>query len=156
MGCAVAAAAMLSDTNYDEVAGHWPDLDEANVRARPREFRLILESLTEIDWNLSDRPYPCQPVHNFSFPDWPVAVFIRDAIQRPRFGMWVVVKRDIVHDPGELGPYVVSRYPHRDWFVTCVAEPARPEKLAGYLARSRRRKVATALQSLTLDCESHS
>ena len=31
LGCAVAAAAMLTDTNYDEVADHWPDLDEANL-----------------------------------------------------------------------------------------------------------------------------
>ena len=28
MGCAVATAAMLASRSYEEVAAHWPDMDE--------------------------------------------------------------------------------------------------------------------------------
>jgi hypothetical protein len=150
MGCAVASAAMLSDTNYEEVAAHWPDLDEAIVRSRPREFRLLLESLTDIDWHLAECWSPRRPVRDFSFPEWPVAVFIQDSAQRPRFGLWIVVRRGIVHDPSARAAYVVNRYPLRDWFVTWLAQPAQPDELSDYLTRNHRRKVDAALQSLTL------
>jgi hypothetical protein len=46
MGCAVATAAMLADRNYEEVAGHWPELDDARMRS-PRELRALAGSRDE-------------------------------------------------------------------------------------------------------------
>jgi hypothetical protein len=40
-----------------------------------------------------------------------------------------ILNEDVVHDPGEWTPYPVSTYPRRDWVVTLVAQPARPEEL---------------------------
>src|SRR5947199_6833340 len=73
MGCAVAAAAMLAGRRYEEVAAHWPDLDEASTRS-PRELCALLEAVTDHEWYLA----PCwnkRRVHEFSPPRWAVAAW---------------------------------------------------------------------------------
>jgi hypothetical protein len=147
MGCAVATAAMLAELGYDEVAAHWPDLNAARMRW-PRELRALLESVTDTDWRLSQCWYPVQPVREFPFPEWPVAVFIEDSATTPRFGHWIVVREEIVLDPGESGAHTVSRYPRRNWLVTWVAQPARPDELARNQARNRLRVLRAALRLL--------
>jgi hypothetical protein len=151
MGCAVATAAMLGDLSYDEVAGHWPNLDEARMR-HPKRLCALLEAVTGTQWHLA----PCwyqSPVHRFAVPPWPVAVFIQDSRLRPRFGQWIVLKDAIVHDPGEQTVYVVSRYPRRDWVVTCVARPVWPEELARSLARKRQERVRSLFQPLIAELD---
>jgi hypothetical protein len=143
MGCAVATAAMLADLSYEEVAGHWPDLDEARTRC-PQELCALLEAVTDTEWQFSPCWAPQPPVHQFPVPRWPVAVFIQDADLSPRFGQWIVLKDDLVHDPGEWTTYVATRYPRRDWVVTCVVQPVRPDELA----RNRARKRAERLRNL--------
>src|SRR5438874_3164474 len=95
MGCAVASAAMLADVSYEEVAAHWPDLDEARMRW-PREFCALVEAVTDSEWHFSPCWHPQLPVRKFPFPKWPVAAFIQDADLRPRFGQWIVVRHEIV------------------------------------------------------------
>jgi hypothetical protein len=145
MGCAVATAAMLADLSYEEVAAHWPDLDEARMRY-PRELCTLLEAVTDTEWQLSPCWHPQPHVHQFSFPQWPVAVFIQDAALRPRFGQWIVLKDKIVHDPGARTAYSVTKYPLRDWVVTCVAHPVRPDDLARCRARKRLARLRNLLQ----------
>ena len=142
LGCAVATAAMLADLNYEEVAAHWPDLDEARMRY-PRELCALLEAVTDTEWQFSPCWHPQRRVRQFSFPQWPVAVFIRDAELHPRFGQWIVVKDDIVHDPGDWTAFVVNRYPRRDWVVTVVAQPVRHEEFARNRALNRLEKLRT-------------
>ena len=144
MGCAVASAAMLADVSYEEVAAHWPDLDEARMRW-PREFCALVEAVTDSEWHFSPCWHPQLPVRKFPFPKWPVAAFIQDADLRPRFGQWIVVRHEIVHDPGEWAAHIVSRYPRRDWVVTCMAQPAWPEDLAQSLSQKRLHKLRNLL-----------
>jgi hypothetical protein len=141
MGCAVATAAMLADRSYDDVAAHWPELDEAHVRC-PRQLRALLEAVTDHEWYLApswDRPR----LQEFMPPPWPVAVWIQDALFRPRFGQWIVVQDKAVHDPGEWTESPVSNYPRRDWVVTMVVQPMSPEEFARI--RNRRRPPSEVL-----------
>jgi hypothetical protein len=155
MGCAVASAAMVADLGYEEVSAHWPDLSAARLRG-PKDLCDLLESVTETRWQLSQCRHPAQPVHKFPFPDWPVAVFINDAALRPRFGQWIVVRGEIVHDSGQASAHIVSRYPLRNWVVTWIAEPVRPDELARSQVRNRRRAVRDALRfMLTADYRLH-
>jgi hypothetical protein len=147
MGCAVATAAMLADLSYDEVAAHWPDLTSAQLRW-PRDMRALLESVTETEWQFSQCWHPVRPVRDFPFPHEPVAVFIEDAAPYSRFGQWIVVRDEIVHDPGQSGAYLTSRYPLRDWLVTWMAKPAQPAELAHSQARNRLHKLRNALRPL--------
>jgi hypothetical protein len=143
MGCAVATAAMLADLDYEAVVAHWPDLDEAHLRF-PQQLCGLLEAVTDTEWQFSPCWHPLQPVHRFKVPAWPVAVFIEDASPHPRFGQWIVLKEEIVHDPGERSAWVVRNYPRRDWMVTCVAQPVRPDELT----RNRDRKRLERLRNL--------
>lgn len=129
MGCAVATAAMLADRSYEAVAAHWPELDEARMRS-PTELCALLKAVTDTDWQFSPCWHPQPRVGEFLVPEWPVAVFIEDAVIHPHFGQWIILNEDVVHDPGEWAPYPVSTDPRRDWVVTLVAQPARPEELA--------------------------
>ncbi len=155
LGCAIASAAMVADLTYDEVAAHWPDLDAARLRGA-KELCSLLESVTETRWELSQCWRPVKAVRAFPFPDWPVAVFINDAALRPHFGQWIVVRREIVHDPSQPSAHIVSRYPLRDWVVTWITQPMRPDELARSQVRLRRRAVRNALRLLlTADYRLH-
>jgi hypothetical protein len=143
MGCAVATAAMLADRSYDEVAAHWPDLDEARMRS-PRELCGLLEAVTDTEWRFSPCWHPQPKVREFLPPAWPVAVWIQDSALRPCFGLWIVIKDEVIHDPGEWTAHAVSSYPRRDWLVTLVAQPVRPEELA----RIRKQKSMQGLRNL--------
>jgi hypothetical protein len=140
LGCAVATAAMIADRSYEEVAAHWPDLDEARMRS-PGELCALLDAVTDTEWYFSPCWYPQPRVHEFVPPPWPVAVFIEDDALRPRFGQWIVLKDEVVHDPGERTAHPVSGYPRRDWVVTLVAQPVRPEEPG--LIRDRKNAGAT-------------
>jgi hypothetical protein len=145
MGCAVASAAMLAEVSYDEAAAHWPEVSDADLR-RPQEFCALLESLTETRWHLSDCWVPCRALGQFEVPDHPVAVFI----ENDQFGQWVVLKGELVHDPGAYSPFLISRYPYRDWRVTHVAQPQRPEEVEQFLKQNLLKRLSTALRPLML------
>jgi hypothetical protein len=135
MGCAVATAAMLASRSYEEVAAHWPDLDESRMRS-PRELCSLLEAVTDHEWFLA----PCwnkPQVQAFLPPRWPVALWIEDAVFRPQFGQWIVIKDKVVHDPGEWRETVLSNYSRRDWVVTLIAQPVPPEEFVRIRNRSR-------------------
>src|SRR5262249_2042684 len=51
-----------------------------------------------------------------------------------------------VHDPAERTAYSVTKYPLRDWVVTCVAHPVRPDDLARCRARKRLARLRNLLQ----------
>ncbi|HBI41440.1 MAG TPA: hypothetical protein DDY78_01105 [Planctomycetales bacterium] len=136
MGCAVATAAMLADRSYEEVAAHWPDLKEGRMRA-PQELCALLEAVTDIEWRFFPCWHPQPRVREFSPAQCPVAVFINDAELRPRFGQWIVVEDEVIHDPGERTAHSISSYPLRDWVVTLVAQPTRPVELARWRDRKR-------------------
>jgi hypothetical protein len=124
MGCAVATAAMLSGRRYEEVAAHWPDLDEAATR-HTRELCALLEAVTDYPWYLEpcwDKPQ----VLKFVPPPWPVAVWIQDASRQPNFGQWIVIKGDRVYDPGEQTGSLVGQYPLRNWVATTILQPVPP------------------------------
>jgi hypothetical protein len=144
MGCAVAAAAMLADLEYDQVETHWPDLSDASLRC-PRQLCNLLDSVTETHWRLSQCWHPLKSISQVAFPRWPVTVFIQDEAPRPRFAQWIVVKDEIVHDPGRWSTDTINSYPLRHWLVGWIAEPYRPEELATNQARRRLRKVRSVL-----------
>jgi hypothetical protein len=140
MGCAVATAAMLGARSYEQVAAHWPDLDEARMRS-PRELCALLEAVTDREWYLA----PCWDtprVVDFLPPQWPVAAWIQAAVFRPCFGQWIVIKDKVVHDPGESTESLVTSYPRRDWVVTMVAQPVPPEELVRIRDRKRAQGAA--------------
>ena len=150
MGCAIASAAMLAELSYDEVATHWPQLNEAQMRW-PRELRALLESVTDTDWQLSQCWHPVQPLREYPLPQWPAALFIEDRAQKPRYGHWIVAKGEIVHDPGESGAYHLKRYLRKDWVVTWIAQPSQPDELTERQARNRLRTVRNALRLSVCD-----
>jgi hypothetical protein len=129
LGCAVATAAMIADRSYEEVAAHWPDLDEAGTRS-PGKLCALLEAVTDTEWHFSPCWYPQPRVDEFVPPPWPVCLFIQNDGLRPRFGQWIVLEGEVIHDPGERTVHAVSAYPRRDWVVSLVAQPVRPEELA--------------------------
>ena len=143
MGCAIASAAMLAEVSYDEAAAHWPDVSDADLRLE-KEFCALLESLTETRWHLSHCWCPYRALGQFEVPDHAVAVFI----ENDQFGQWVVLKGELVHDPGAHSPFLISRYPYRDWRVTYVAQPQRPEEVEQFLKQSRLKRLSTALRPL--------
>ena len=115
---------MLADRTYEEVATHWPDLDESRMR-NPRDLCALLEAVTDIEWRLSPCWYPQPRVDQFVAPKWPVAVWIQDAVFATQFAQWIVINGDTIHDPGEWTAHPVSTYPLCHWLVTLVAQPAR-------------------------------
>jgi len=147
MGCAVATAAMLADLTYEEVAAR-PSLPDLARTRWPKELCALLEGVTGSAWRVSTFWFRRPVLARFSFPEWPVAVFLQDAPFRPRLGQWVVVKRNLVHDPGERLAYTVSKYPLREWRITALAQPHRPAVFAGEQAR---RRIARARQVLQLE-----
>jgi hypothetical protein len=128
LGCAVATAAMLGDLDYEEVARHWPELNEARTRF-PAELRDLLESVTDIPWKFSPCWHPQKSVAEFPFTARPVAAWIQDSPTRCRHAQWIVARGEIIHDPGLPFPEIVTRYPLRDWVVTGVIQPVRPDEL---------------------------
>jgi hypothetical protein len=100
MGCAVATAAMLADCTYEEVAAR-PSLPDLARTRYPNELCALLAGITGSAWRVTAFWFRRPVLAQFAFPEWPVAVFLEDAPFRPRIGQWVVVKRELVHDPGE-------------------------------------------------------
>jgi hypothetical protein len=149
MGCAVAAAAMISDLDYEDVAAHLPDLDPARLRW-PRELRALLESVTDTEWRLTQCRRPLRPVREFAFPAWPIAAFIQDDYKYPRFGHWVAVRDEIVHDPGEARVHLASKFPRSDWLVAWTAQPVCPVELARSRVRNRLRRIRNVLRPLAV------
>ena len=80
--CIPPLAAMLADRSYEEVAAHWPDLDEACVHS-PRELCALLEAVTDAEWYLVPCWHPQARVGEFVPPRWSVAVWIQDAVFHP-------------------------------------------------------------------------
>src|SRR5438046_7930614 len=111
----------------------------------PRELRALLESVTDTDWRLAQCWHPVRRVREFPFPQGPVAVFIQDSVTRPRFGQWVVVREEIVLDPGESGAHVLTKYPRRGWLVTWIVQPCQPDDLVESQGRNRLRALRNAL-----------
>lgn len=136
MGCAVATAAMLADLSYEEVAASQLKMDIARTRW-PKELCVLLQGVTETRWQLTTFWFHRPALAHFSFPQWPVAVFLQDRPFRPRVGQWIAVKREIVHDPGERMVHTVNGYPRRDWHIACFAQPVRPAEFAQNQARRR-------------------
>jgi hypothetical protein len=135
MGCAVATAAMLAGRRYEDVAAHWPGLDEAHMRC-PRELCALLEAVTDHEWYL----VPCWDtprVQAFVPPPWPVAAWVQVDRFQPRFGQWIVIKDKVVHDPDEWTESTVSTYPRQDWVITVVAQPVPPQEVVRIRNRNR-------------------
>jgi hypothetical protein len=147
MGCAVATAAMLSGRSYEEVATLWPDLDETRMR-KPEEICSLLGAATDTPWRLAPRLHPSPPVCGFLPPPWPVAVWIQDTVRSPKFGLWIVVKDEVILDPGESTAHSLQLYPRRAWVVTIVAQPVRPYELPRLRSGKRLDELHSVLQSL--------
>lgn len=145
MGCAVATAAMLADLTYEEVAA-WPSLPDLARTRWPKELCALLTRVTDCEWRVTPFWLRHPMLAHFSFPEWPVAVFLQDAPFHPRLGQWVVVKRNLVHDPGEGTVYTVSKYPRRQWRMASLVEPRQPSVFAGDQARRRLNRIRQVLQ----------
>jgi hypothetical protein len=146
MGCAVATAAMLGDLTYEEVATR-PSLPALARTRHPNELCALLAGVTGSEWRVTPFLFRRPVLARFSFPEWPVAVFLQDAPYRPRLGQWVVVTSEIVHDPGERTAYTVRKYPRRNWWIASLAQPRRPERFAADRAHRRLDQVRRVLQT---------
>jgi hypothetical protein len=145
MGCAVATVAMLADLTYDEVAIRLSLPDLARTRS-PKQMRALLEGATHSKWRLTTFLLRRPTLDRFSFPEWPIAVFLQDAPYRPRLGQWVVVKRDLVHDPDARIAYTVRKYPYRHWRISSLAQPRWPVPFAEEQARHRIARIYQVFQ----------
>lgn len=145
MGCAVATAAMLADLSYEEVAA-WPSLPSLARTRWPQEMCTLLESVTECKWRVTTLWSRRPMLAHFSFPEWPVAVFLQDAPFYPRRGQWVVVKRNLVHDPGENTVHMANKYPRREWRIASLAEPQQPVAFVEDQARRCINRIHQVLQ----------
>jgi hypothetical protein len=147
MGCAVATAAMLADLTYEEVATR-PSLPTLARTRWPKELCALLEGVTDSEWHITTFLFRPPVLARFCFPEWPVAVFLQDMPYGPRLGLWVVVKQELVHDPGETIAYAVSKYPRRDWRIASLAQPRRP---AAFAAEQDRRRMDRIRQVLRME-----
>jgi hypothetical protein len=145
MGCAIATAAMLADFTYEEVAAR-PSLPDLARTRYPKELCALLAGVTDSQWRLTTFWFHRPVLAHFCFPEWPVAVFLQDAPSRPRLGQWVVVKQELVHDPGEWTVHTVRKYPRRDWWIASLAQPRRPASFAADQARRRTDRIRQVLQ----------
>jgi hypothetical protein len=145
MGCAVATAAMVADFTYDEVAAR-PSLPDLARTRYPKELCALLTGVTGSEWRVTTFWFRRPVLTHFSFPEWPVAVFLQDAPYHPRLGQWIVVKRELVHDPGEWAVYTVRKYPHRDWRIASLVQPRQPASFAAEQARRRNDRIRQVLQ----------
>jgi hypothetical protein len=143
MGCAVASAAMIGDLTYDEVVAYARSLDAERLRW-PDELCTLLWSVTGTRWRYRTYWRRTQ-LQRYALPAWPVAVFIEDAAFRARVGQWVVVHRELVHDPEYSTAHLLYRYPRRDWHIASVAEPIRPAELAANHDHHRVQRLRTIL-----------
>jgi hypothetical protein len=146
MGCAVATAAMLADLTYEEVAAR-PSLPGLPRTRLPQALCALLQGVTGSQWRVSTFWLRRPLLNHFSFPEWPVAVFLQDAPYRPRLGQWVVVNREIVHDPGEGTGYTLRKYPRHDWRIASIAQPRRPATFAADQVRRRIDQIRQELQT---------
>lgn len=135
MGCAIAAAAMITDVTYQDVVECCPRQDPVSLR-RPDRLARLLEDLTGTGWRQAWIWRP-RPLALFPFPDCPVAVFIQDTRWTPRYGTWIAVRGRLIHDPGMGGVVWEHRYPYRHWFVTRILRPRRPRQLKTWSVRAR-------------------
>jgi hypothetical protein len=129
MGCAVASAAMLADLSYEEAAAQSSGVDPARLRW-PKELCGLLRRVTRNPWRLTSYWFPLHTLRRFSFPSWPVAAFVQDGHILASAGQWIVVKRDVVHDPGTQTVHTLTSYPLRAWRVSWLVEPVRPAEFA--------------------------
>src|SRR5438874_1400616 len=97
MGCAVATAAMIGGVTYEEVEFLGGGRTPSRLRW-PVETRRLLEKVTRSRWR-SRWLWRRRRLADCSFPQWPVAVFLQDGAWWSRFGQWVAVKGELVHDP---------------------------------------------------------
>jgi hypothetical protein len=140
MGCAVASAAMLGEMSYDEALARWPSPNVAWTRD-PHNLLALLEIVTETQWQLLSFVVPNVRVNDFASCPWPVGAWIQDAALGNRFGQWIVVDDQIVHDPGEPKAWAKSSYPLGRWFVGKVAQPVRPEALLENQTRRQSERI---------------
>jgi hypothetical protein len=152
MGCAVASAAMLGEMSYDEALARWPSPNVAWTRD-PHNLLALLEIVTETQWQLLSFVVPNVRVNDFASCPWPVAAWIQDAALENRFGQWIVVDDQIVHDPGEWRAWTKDAYPLRDFFVGKVAQPVRPEVLFKNQTRRQADKIAQRWQPGSTVCQ---
>jgi hypothetical protein len=146
MGCAIAAAAMLTGRSYSEVAAHPRGSDPADARI-PDRFRRLMEALTYRAWQVTAlAPEPA--VAALDVPEWPVPVFIHN----PLFAHWIVVDGQTVHDPGDWSAVPMRRYARRQWRASHVLEPA--DSLHFHM-RPVREYRATMLRQLLSALERH-
>jgi hypothetical protein len=143
MGCAIATAAMIGDVTYEEVEFLAGGRSPATLR-RPWETRRLLQKVTKSKWR-SRWLWRRRPLTDWSFPEWPVAVFLQDGAWRSRYGQWVGVKGELVHDPEFCSAARIDRYCRRDWFIHRWLEPVQPT------ARKTRARADFVLTTLTAE-----
>jgi hypothetical protein len=145
MGCAIASTAMLANLTFEEVAAR-PRLGDFAHTRYPEGLCALLAAATGSEWRITSfwfRPM----LADFCFPAWAVAVFLENAPdQRLRLGQWIVVNREIVHDPEMRTACTVRNYPRRNWRIASLAQPRRPIKFAAEQARRRLDQVCQELQ----------
>src|SRR5262249_24741604 len=98
--------------------------------------RALLAGVTGSEWRVTTFWFRRPVLAHFSFPEWPVAAFVQNAPWRPRLGQWVVVKRELVHDPGEWAGYTGRKYPRPHCRIASAA-PAGPQAGRGRAGRPR-------------------
>lgn len=143
MGCAVAAAATLSNRTYEEVAAHWPDLSAARLR-HPKELCALLEAVTDSPWHFAPCWLPHPRLGEYMPGPVPAAVWIQDRSIHPQLGHWIVMDGEMVHDSRKRTPRLLTDYTLRDWVVTLVAKPGLPEELVR-LRQHKRLQVSEAV-----------
>jgi hypothetical protein len=142
MGCAIATAAMLTDHEYEEVMASSP-LKPAQLR-QVQDLQDLLAKLTNTRWK---QPlfWWSRPISRFRLPDWPVALFLEDRLWNPRFGQWIAVNRELIHDPEFKSACLLKHYSRKDWYVKRVLQPAKP---TSFVNERSQRRIAAALRDL--------
>src|SRR5258708_7408968 len=97
MGCAIATAAMMADAAYEDMGGGLGGVSAGALRW-PDKLRRALDKMTRIPWK-SRWLWRSRQVCDFPFPAWPVGVFVEDRRWFSKYGQWIVVRGEVVHDP---------------------------------------------------------
>jgi hypothetical protein len=119
--CAVAAAAMLAGTSYEEAAARCPG-PAYRRGVRPAEMAALLEGLTGVRWR-GFISWHQSRLGTFRFPDRPLLVYLRPPWSW-RLHHCVVVKAKMVHDPNYPHALTLDQYLNRHWRVAGVLQAA--------------------------------
>ena len=89
-----------------------------------RRLHGALEQLTQKKWESAPLDSLPRQLGRIPFPDWPVVAVIGESqASLLRHCIVIIVKANIIHDPGLTHAVPIVRYNRREWWVHAIYQP---------------------------------